>query len=184
MSGANKVWSGAAGLCVDERRRVLLVQQGKPGEGPAWGIPGGGRLEGETDEECCVREVWEETGYHVVPDRLVYVKMGPPLPGYVFRLTVFAARVTGGHRAIHDPDGIVHDVGWFSAGELDQLPFCFAEDRDLAARFLRMVGGAPDGLPPVRTAGAFVAAPGGVPFVRGLTTAGRPPGSGSARRTR
>ena len=34
-----------------------------------WLVPGGGLEEGETPEECCVREVEEETGYIVKPLR-------------------------------------------------------------------------------------------------------------------
>jgi 8-oxo-dGTP pyrophosphatase MutT (NUDIX family) len=32
-----------------------------------WLVPGGGREEGETADECCTREVEEETGYIVLP---------------------------------------------------------------------------------------------------------------------
>ena len=32
-------------------------------------IPGGGMEDGETPEECCRREVFEETGYHIIPRR-------------------------------------------------------------------------------------------------------------------
>jgi len=56
------MWVGAAGWCVDEHDRVLLVLQGQPIEEKRWGIPGGGRRPGETLEECCRRELREETG--------------------------------------------------------------------------------------------------------------------------
>lgn len=76
------MWVGAAGLCVDELGRVLLVLQGKPTEEKGWAIPGGGVLPGETLEACCLREVWEETGYRIAVRDKVYVKTGSPLiPG-------------------------------------------------------------------------------------------------------
>ena len=31
----------------------------------AWAVPSGGIEEGESPEECCIREVKEETGYDV-----------------------------------------------------------------------------------------------------------------------
>lgn len=34
-----------------------------------WFIPGGGTEDGESREECCIRELAEETGYIVKPDK-------------------------------------------------------------------------------------------------------------------
>ena len=69
---------GAAGLCVDDRGRALLVLQGKPAEGVGWAIPGGGTVPEESLEACCAREVWEETGYRVSARGRVHVKTRSP----------------------------------------------------------------------------------------------------------
>lgn len=45
---------------------ILLTHETRSGW---WLVPGGGMEEGETPEECCVREVQEETGYIVRPLR-------------------------------------------------------------------------------------------------------------------
>ena len=46
--------------------KILLSHETKSGW---WLVPGGGMEENETPEECCIREVKEETGYIVLPIR-------------------------------------------------------------------------------------------------------------------
>jgi 8-oxo-dGTP pyrophosphatase MutT (NUDIX family) len=52
------------------RRRVLLTRRADNGE---WCLPGGAMEAGESVEEACVREFYEETGLIVRPVRLVGV---------------------------------------------------------------------------------------------------------------
>jgi len=135
---------GAAGLCIDAERRVLLVLQGAPADERAWGLPGGGRWPDESLESCCIREVWEETGYRVAVRRELGVKTGS-VGGRPFRLHFFEVGVEGGEAAVHDPDGFIQQVAWCSAAEVGRLPFTFPEDREWVLRRLqaRGNGGAP-----------------------------------------
>ena len=57
-----KSWSGSAAICINEQREVLMVNSFGSEE---WAVPSGGIEEGESPEECCIREVKEETGYDV-----------------------------------------------------------------------------------------------------------------------
>ena len=55
-----------------EGSRAIIIQDGKillshEVNSGWWLIPGGGMEEGETFEDCCIREVEEETGYIVRP---------------------------------------------------------------------------------------------------------------------
>ncbi len=67
--GANRFESftatrvGSRGIIVRDGM-ILLSHEANSGW---WLIPGGGMEEGETPEECCIREVEEETGYIVLP---------------------------------------------------------------------------------------------------------------------
>jgi len=54
--------------------RVLLVQDRESGK---WSTPGGSIEMDETPVQSVVREVLEETGLHVVPERLLAVYGGP-----------------------------------------------------------------------------------------------------------
>lgn len=56
-------WVGAAGVCVNSDGQLLMVLQGKPEEEKRWSVPSGGIEQGEALEDCCIREVYEETGY-------------------------------------------------------------------------------------------------------------------------
>jgi len=56
-------WFGSAAICINEFGELLMVLQGKPEEEKTWSVPSGRQEENETFEECCVRELKEETGY-------------------------------------------------------------------------------------------------------------------------
>ncbi|WP_235735466.1 NUDIX hydrolase [Nocardioides alcanivorans] len=59
-------------LVVDESDRVLLVGDSDPGTGARWWItPGGGIDPGEDEMAAVLRELHEETGLVITPDRVV-----------------------------------------------------------------------------------------------------------------
>jgi len=60
-------------VLVDEADRVLLIEMRdptRPDLGWYWITPGGGREPGESETECAVREVLEETGLRLTPGDL------------------------------------------------------------------------------------------------------------------
>jgi 8-oxo-dGTP diphosphatase len=75
---------GAAAVITDESGRVLLVKHtyGRLN----WELPGGGAEAHESAAETAVREVREETGLHVVVERLagVYYEREPDMHHFVF----------------------------------------------------------------------------------------------------
>lgn len=66
--------AGAAALVINADGDVLLQKRGDTGR---WGLPGGAIEPGEIPADAVVREVWEETGLHVRPERIVGVYGGP-----------------------------------------------------------------------------------------------------------
>ena len=58
-------------------------------------VPGGGREPGESPEACVLREIAEETGLRLAPERLVWGRLyeNPhhPLPGWFFAAPIAAA---------------------------------------------------------------------------------------------
>ena len=62
------------GIVRDRDGRILLVQQRDDGR---WSTPGGLIEPGEVPADAVVREVWEETGLLVAPERVLGVYGGP-----------------------------------------------------------------------------------------------------------
>lgn len=61
-------------LIVNERSELLWQ---KRGDFEWWGLPGGVLELGESFSQACVREAWEETGFHVEPVRAIGLYSGP-----------------------------------------------------------------------------------------------------------
>ncbi len=59
-----------AAVVRNEEGRVLLQKRSDNGE---WSLPGGSVEPGEAPAEAIIREVWEETGLHVLPRTLLGV---------------------------------------------------------------------------------------------------------------
>ena len=99
---------------IDEGRRVLMIL-GRGGT--EWGLPGGGREDGETYEEAAVREVREETGVDCeLTDCFLLVHRVTVSEGdHDDRLhtlwTVFDADYAGGSIAIQP--GELNGAAWF-----------------------------------------------------------------------
>jgi ADP-ribose pyrophosphatase YjhB (NUDIX family) len=128
-------WYGSAGLCLNEQKEMLMVLQGKTHEEKKWAIPAGGKEGDETFEECCIREVQEETGFEVKITRPLFIKEGTTY-GVDVEVHYFEVQVTGGSPTIQDPDNLIHDIAWKSQNELLDLPLAFPEDKDYLLQFM------------------------------------------------
>lgn len=76
---------------------ILLVQERVDGR---WCMPGGWADVGDRPSETVVREVWEESGFHVVPRKLIGLYDanggGTPIEFYHAYKIVFLCDITGG----------------------------------------------------------------------------------------
>lgn len=116
-----------AAAVVDDRGRLLVTRRA---DNDHWEPPGG-VLELEEDVEAgLVREVREETGLHVVPERLtgVYKNMARGIVALVFR-----CRTDGGVEGLSDE---VRELRWVSAAEVPALM-----DEAYAVRLLDALAG-------------------------------------------
>ncbi|GIN20533.1 MAG TPA: NUDIX hydrolase [Bacillus bacterium] len=104
-------WIGAAGVCVNEHDELLMVLLGKPEEIKTWSVPSGGLESGETIEECCIREVYEETGYQTEIIEKLYVK-NTVIDNFDVQVHYFLLRIIGGEATIQDPDQLIHQIAW------------------------------------------------------------------------
>ena len=103
-------------------QKILLTSRTDNGR---WCLPGGAMDAGESASECCVREVWEETGLRVKVTRLIGLYSSPD------RITTYAdgnrwqvvalsfeAEVIGGELGLSDE---TTEVGYYSLEEIEKM---------------------------------------------------------------
>lgn len=128
------IWVGASCICL-HKGKLLMVLQGTKEEEKRWSVPSGGLERGETLEECCIREVWEETGYVVKIIEKLHLKEGVSF-GIPFKVQYFLGDIVSGSPKIQDPDGLIYEIRWVSFEELKLLTLSFPEDRELLMSYL------------------------------------------------
>ena len=116
------------GAIVHEHQ-LLLIQHREHASGRAyWLFPGGGQEGDESEPECVVREMREETGLEVAVERLVLDLADYPGGGYQ-RLRTYLCRVLSGQAAPgYEPELEASDfygisaVAWFDLRDLSGWP--------------------------------------------------------------
>jgi 8-oxo-dGTP pyrophosphatase MutT (NUDIX family) len=110
---------GVTAVVFDDAGRVLLGERADNGQ---WALIAGVMDPGEQPAETIVREVYEETAVHVVPERITSVLTQPTTVypngdrcDYVD--ITFRCRAIGGEARVNDDESLA--VGWFA---LDDLP--------------------------------------------------------------
>jgi 8-oxo-dGTP diphosphatase len=132
-------------LMVDDEERALLAWwNGEGHSAPEWSLPGGGIDFDESVLDGLVREVFEETGYHVEPGPLLaehhFTARGRRFDGWLrSQRFVFEATITGGELGTTEVDGSTDRAEWVPLAELDGQPRADIVDIALAARAARLV---------------------------------------------
>ncbi|MER7539913.1 NUDIX domain-containing protein [Streptomyces sp. NPDC097704] len=111
---------GVSAVVFDDRGRVLL---GKRADNGRWALVGGIVDPGEQPADAVVREVFEETAVHCVPERIVLVEtlrkpvVYPNGDICQYMDVAFRCRAVGGEARVNDEEST--EVGWF---DVDALP--------------------------------------------------------------
>ncbi len=121
---ANSIVPAASAVIVDQDGRILVHRRT---DNELWSIPGGGMEIGETIAETIVREVEEETGLKVEPERLVGIYTNPRhVTAYndgevrqQFSIC-FACRIVGGQLLDRADESL--EVGFFSPEQIEAMP--------------------------------------------------------------
>lgn len=116
----------SAAVIEDGRGRILVCRrQGGGSCAHLWEFVGGKREEGETDEECLIRECREELGVEVSVGGLL-VETCHRYPEYDVDIKFFKAEIVSG-----EPKRVVHEtIIWVGPEEFGELEFCPA-DREI-----------------------------------------------------
>ena len=99
----------SAGALVEQDGRLLLVRHRKPGAYDFWVAPGGGAQDDEALADAARREVREETGLEVQPERLVYVEEFHS-PDTRYCKFWFTAALVGGSIDVTGPDATAEHI--------------------------------------------------------------------------
>lgn len=131
-------WKGAAGICVNEQKEVLMVLQAAPGEEKKWTVPSGTLEEDETIEECCIREFVEETGFVVKTLDKIHNKNGVISEhGISYSVEYFLVEIISGEITMQDPDEFIHDIAWKSLEEIQTLDLAYPEDIHIIEKVIK-----------------------------------------------
>ncbi len=111
------------GICIQNKRLLLVKHLGLGNNGYVWLPPGGGLNFGETAPSCLIREFREETGLHIhVKDFLfVYEFHEPPLHAIelFFAVAIEAGQVIKGKDPeMNDQQQIIDEVKFMSNAEI------------------------------------------------------------------
>ena len=112
---------GVTAVVFDDAGRLLMGQRADNGN---WALIAGAMDPGEQPAETVVREVYEETGVHVVPERISTVLTQPPntYPNgdqTEFVDITFRCRAIGGEARVNDDESLA--VGWFTPADLPPI---------------------------------------------------------------
>lgn len=83
------------GLIIKDHKILLIRGYDIPSGRSFWIIPGGGPEAGESDEECVIREMKEETGLDVRVEKLLFELEAPPQDIYKKLKSYLCTPITG-----------------------------------------------------------------------------------------
>ena len=118
--GHDRLWlPGVSAVVFNDAGEILLGQRADFGY---WSIIAGVPEPEEEPAAAIVREVWEETGVDVVPERISSVTVTPEVvypngDACTYLNVTFRCRAVGGVARVNDDESLA--VGWFA---LDRLP--------------------------------------------------------------
>ena len=115
-----------AAIITDDEARILLCEHTYRKFHP-WGLPGGGLEFGESPECGIQREVWEETGFNVNVEKLLFAESSQDFHHVCL---IYSCKIVGGSFM---PNLETSQVRFFSK---DSLPSLLSNERKLIERLV------------------------------------------------
>ena len=126
MGSKMQITEVVAALIWDGDRFLACQRPPHKARGMLWEFVGGKVELGETKEEALIRECREELDVTVEVGE-VFMEVLHAYPDLTVRLTLFHAAIAAG-----TPKKLEHhDIRWLTVGEIDDYPFCPADEEIL-----------------------------------------------------
>ncbi len=135
-----KSWEGVAALCLKPGEpRLLMVLQGKPGQPPAWTLPGGELVGGELPEKVVVREALEDAGVKVQVVRLYRKQQGKAEDArrqpYDFISHYYEVKPADVKLHPRDPNEQTYRAEWIGRDQIEDLGLMYEYQREVIQSF-------------------------------------------------
>ncbi|PKR82381.1 hypothetical protein CWO92_24790 [Heyndrickxia camelliae] len=147
--GSELIFMPSVAAIIRNKAGEILFQH--KGNGEKWSLPAGAIELGEAPAEAVVREVWEETGLHVVPKKLVGVFGGKDFRyqypnGHKVEYNVFLFECVAQGGELNPIDSETAELRYFKAEEMPELAlpypkFLFLQDNHAETYFQRKESG-------------------------------------------
>lgn len=89
---------------VHKNSKILMIKRSKKENDLVWAFPGGKVEHGETKEEACIREVFEETGINVEINQILGERIHPDTK---VNITYFLCEYISGSPVIYNQDEVI-----------------------------------------------------------------------------
>ncbi|MDQ0427528.1 8-oxo-dGTP pyrophosphatase MutT (NUDIX family) [Planomicrobium stackebrandtii] len=130
MNNEKIIWTGAAGI-VMVQNKILMVREKATKN---WSVPSGEIEKGETPEQACAREVWEETGFKVKIANSIRIKR-EIVENYDVTTYYFKCEITDGELSYADPDEEIEEISWKTYEDLLAIQHDYPEDLEMLLSF-------------------------------------------------
>ena len=122
------------GFIIQDHKILLIKHSSKSSDLSYWVIPGGGLDGSETEEECVIREMKEETNLDVVIESLAFDEPAPDYGAYKWRKSYICKPISGEASPGYEPEPeaaanySISEVKWFDLRDLQQWENELKED--------------------------------------------------------
>jgi len=132
------------GFIVQEHQVLLIKHSSVDTDLSYWVIPGGGRDDSETEEECVIREMKEETSLDVAIERLAFDEPAPAGGVYKWRKSYICTPLSGEAHPGYEPEPeaaasySISEVKWFDLRDPGQWEDELKEDPFTLPQLIRL----------------------------------------------
>lgn len=115
-----------------DKDELLMVSQEKPNTPKRWSVPSGAIEEYEKLEDCCVQEIWNQTGYQVEIVRKIHESTTVTYNVNV-HITYFEIKILAGEKKIQ----ILDSYCWKPISKINHLNMLFEDEREIVLAYIK-----------------------------------------------